>query len=166
MDANKSENRFEIDVMVDGKTLSKFLLRNNYRGMSGLTGILISVAALVGVILFWNNLIIAPKILLFGLIGLFLVVQPITLIIKGQAQLKTEAFKKPFHYEFGEDKMTVTNVVGTVDVEWKNVRKVVADKAALYNYMNAVSAFILPATECDGKFDEIVEFVREKTKDN
>ena len=43
----------ELDVQLDKKTLDRFLLRNNFLRAGGVIGILISLAAIVGLLLFW-----------------------------------------------------------------------------------------------------------------
>ena len=44
----------ELDVQLDKKTLDRFLLRNNFLRAGGVIGILISLAAIVGLLLFWK----------------------------------------------------------------------------------------------------------------
>ena len=60
--------------------------------------------------------------------------------------------------------MTVENIAGSVEVEWENIRKVVITKEAIYLYMSALSAFILPKSQCGGKYNELAVLLKEKRK--
>lgn len=153
----------ELDVKLDKKTLNVFLLRNNFLRAGGVIGILISLAAIAGLIFFWTYFGSAQRILLVFLGLMFTVIQPAGLLLKGWNQLKTGAFREPFHYTFSEKGMAVTNIAGEVEVEWKDIRKAIVTKEAMYLYMNAVSAFILPRAACGDKYVELAKLVRENT---
>lgn len=154
----------EVDIQLDKKTLNRFLIRNNYLRSSGIIGLLLSIAAIAALVLFWEKLVIAQIALLAFLGLMFTVIQPVSLLMKGWNQLKTGAFREPFHYVFSKEKMVVTNVAGTVEVEWNQVRKVVVTKEALYIYMNAVSAFIVSRRECEDNFSQIAKLCKECTE--
>ena len=49
-----NEECIEIDVQLDKKTLNRFLLRNNFLRTGGVIGLIISVAAILGLFAFWN----------------------------------------------------------------------------------------------------------------
>lgn len=154
----------EMDVKLDRRTMNRFLIRNNYMRAGGVAGLLISLAAIVGLVVFWKYLGSAQRILLIFLGLMFTIIQPVSLLLKGWSQLKTGAFREPFHYTFTEEGMTVENMAGVVEVAWKDVRKAVVTKEAMYLYMNAVSAFILPRAECGEHYVELAGLVREHVK--
>lgn len=158
------EERYEIDVQLDKKTLNRFLIRNNFLRAGGVAGLLISIAAILGLIVFWQEFSVAQRVILIFLGAMFTLIQPFTLLLKGWNQLKNGTFRKPFHYIFDEEGMEVKNIAGTAQVEWKRIRKVIVTKEAMYIYMNSVSALIVPAKECDGKYDEIATMVKTKSK--
>ncbi len=159
-----SEECIEIDVQLDKKTLNHFLLRNNFLRTGGVIGLLISAAAIVGLVAFWNYFGAAQRMILLFLALMFTVIQPVTLLMKGWEQLKKGAFREPFHYTFTPEGVEVVNIAGTANVEWEQIRRVVVTKDAMYIYMNAVSALIISREECDGRFTEITKMVREYTK--
>ena len=159
-----SEECIEIDVQLDKKTLNHFLLRNNFLRTGGVIGLLISAAAIVGLVAFWNYFGAAQRMILLFLALMFTVIQPVTLLMKGWEQLKKGAFREPFHYTFTPEGVEVVNIAGTANVEWEQIRSVVVTKDAMYIYMNAVSALIISREECDGRFTEITKMVREYTK--
>ena len=159
-----SEECIEIAVQLDKKTLNHFLLRNNFLRTGGVIGLLISAAAIVGLVAFWNYFGAAQRMILLFLALMFTVIQPVTLLMKGWEQLKKGAFREPFHYTFTPEGVEVVNIAGTANVEWEQIRRVVVTKDAMYIYMNAVSALIISREECDGRFTEITKMVREYTK--
>ncbi len=159
-----NEECIEIDVQLDKKTLNHFLLRNNFLRAGGVIGLLISAAAIVGLVAFWNYFGAAQRMILLFLALMFTVIQPVTLLMKGWEQLKKGAFREPFHYTFTPEGVEVVNIAGTANVEWEQIRRVVVTKDAMYIYMNAVSALIISREECDGRFTEITKMVREYTK--
>lgn len=159
-----NEECIEIDVQLDKKTLNRFLLRNNFLRTGGVIGLLISVAAIAGLVAFWNHFGAAQRVILLFLALMFTVIQPVTLLMKGWEQLKKGAFREPFHYTFTPEGVEVVNIAGTANVEWEQIRRVVVTKDAMYIYMNAVSALIISREECDGRFTEITKMVREYTR--
>ena len=159
-----SDEVLELDVQVDKKTLNRFLIRNNYMRVGGVFGLLISLAAIAGLVVFWDSFPTSQRVILIVLGLMFTVIQPVSLLMKGWNQLKTGAFRKPFHYVFSDTGMTVENIAGSVEVEWQNIRKVVITKEAIYLYMSALSAFILPKSQCGGKYNELAVLLKEKRK--
>lgn len=154
-------NSMEFDVKLDKKTLNRFLIRNNFLRAGGVIGLLISLAAIVGLIAFWKYFGTAQRVILIFLGLMFTVIQPLSLLLKGWTQLKTGAFREAFHYAFSDKGMQVENIAGSVEVEWKNVRKAIVTKEAIYLYMNSVSAFIIPRSECGEKYIELVKLIKE-----
>ncbi len=154
----------ELDVQLDKKTLNHFLIRNNFLRAGGVIGLLISIAAVVGLILFWKYFAVAQRVILIFLGLMFTVIQPVTLLMKGWEQLKKGAFKEPFHYTFSSGGIEVVNIAGTANVEWENIRRVVVTKDAIYIYMNSVSAFIIPRSECGEKYVPVAKMLKEHTK--
>lgn len=127
-------------------------------------GILISLAAIVGLLVFWKYFATSQRVILIFLGLMFTVIQPLTLLMKGRSQLKTGAFREPFHYTFTQTGMSVENMAGTVEVKWSDMRKVIVTKEAMYLYMNAVSAFIIPRQECGDGYVRLAELVGESRK--
>ncbi len=150
----------ELDVLMDKKSMTKFLIRNNFTQAGGFIGLIISIAAIVCLVVFWGKIGQAQKILLVMLGLLFTVIQPLSIWLKGLKQLKTGPFRKPFHYVFSEEGIHVKNTAGEVDVPWEQVEKDIITKDAIYIYMNAVSAFIIPASQCGKNFVPLAALIR------
>lgn len=159
-----SEEVLELDIKVDKKTLNRFLLRNNFLRLGGIIGLFISVAAIVLLIVLWSALSTPQRVVLIFLGLMFTVIQPLSLLMKGWNQLKSGTFREPFHYEFSAAGMKVENMAGAVDVKWSDIRKAVIGKDAIYLYMNALSAFILPRAACGESYAKVAGMVEEYRK--
>jgi len=154
----------EIDVMLDEKSLNRFLIYHNYARVSGVIGVIISVAALVGLIWKWGMWSVDQRIILVLLSLLFTVFQPLMLMGRGRKQLKMEEFQTPFHYVFDEEGVTISQKEQSQKVTWNEIRKIKYGKDAIYVYTSTVSAFVVPQSQCDGKFDELVALMKENKK--
>ncbi len=153
-----------LDVLLENNDMSKFLIRHNYSRFGGVFGVILSLAAIVILIVFWGKLVLVQRCALAVLSLMFTVFQPFSLWSKGRKQLKQECFQTPFHYEFGEDKIVVTQGEYKQDFDWNQIRKVVCAKDAIYVYMTAMSAFILPAAQCQDEFLELASWIRDHAK--
>lgn len=151
----------EMDVKLDTKSMGGFLVYHNYSRASGMFSVLISIAALVGLIWRWDSWILNQKVLLAVLALLFTVIQPLMLIWRGSRQLQSEDFQIPFHYVFSDNGIIISQKEQKQEFQWKDVRKIVYKKEAIYVYMSTVSAFVLPKSQCDGQFDDLVKMMRE-----
>ncbi len=156
--------QIEFDAQLDKKTLNHFLVRNNFLRVGGVFGLLISLAAIVGLIVFWQYFVLTQRLILIFLGLMFTVIQPLTLLVKGWNQLKTGTFREPFHYVFSEKGIEITNIAGSASVEWEMIRRVVTTKEAIYIYMNSVSAFIIPKAACHSEYVELAKLIKEHTK--
>lgn len=159
-----SDEVLKLDIKVDKKTLNRFLLRNNFLRLGGVIGLFISAAAIVILIVLWSALSAPQRVILFFLALMFTVIQPLSLLMKGWNQLKSGTFREPFHYEFSAAGMRVENMAGSVDVKWPDIRKAVVTKDAIYLYMNALSAFILPRAACKESYARLTGMIEEYRK--
>ncbi len=156
--------KIEFDVKLDKKSLSGFLLYHNYVRPAGIFGLLVSVAALVMLILRWDAWVMMQRGILVVLAMLFTVIQPLILVSKGKRQLQMEEFQLPFHYCFSEEGVLIRQEEQEQKFSWKDIRKVVYRKEAIYVYMSTVSAFVLPKSQCDGQFDALQKMMKEQRK--
>ena len=151
----------EFDVNMDAKSLSGFVLYHNYARLSGVIGLIISIAAIVALIVRYNSWTGMQKCILLVLFLLFTVIQPLLLLQKTQAQLKTETFSNPMHYEFEEESFVISQKDSREAFRYEDIRKAVVHKNVMYIYMTAVSAFVIPRSQCE-EFDEIAKKVKRK----
>lgn len=156
-----------LDITLKNKDMSKFLMRHTYSRFGGFFGILISIAAIIILLVFWGKLIVMQRVILAVVSVLFTIIQPLSLWNKGKKQLKQEVFQKPFHYEFKDKDITISQDEYKEVFEWSTIRKFVLTKDAMYVYMTAMSAFIIPEERCGAEsFLELAALMEEKVGRN
>ncbi len=140
--------KISFDIKVTKKELSDFMIYHNYHSMQGIIGVIISLGALVLLILRWDTLEVAQFAILVILALMFTVMTPIILIRKASAQEKrNKSFEKPITYELGEDGFSLIQGEECVDLEWRNVYKIVETGKSLVLYISTVRAFIWPKNQ-------------------
>ena len=144
----------DFELKLDGKTMSRFLLHYNYTKATGLFGILLGIASLAAVFIKWN---------MWNAV-LFLIVQPLTLAKKGRRQMAQEEMQIPLFCHIDEEGISVTQGEASSSCKWSDLRKVVYRKNEMYLFTSAIYATIITRNSCEEKFDELVAFVKEKTK--
>lgn len=152
----------ELDVKLDKKSLYQFLLYHNYMRPSGIIGVLISIAAVVVLCVQWGQWTPSQRVMLVVLALLFTVLQPLMLLSKGRRQLQMEEFQIPFHYVFDENGIVISQKDQRQEFSWEDVRRIKYRKSAIYVYMSTVSAFIIPDSQCQGRFEELIGLMKDK----
>ncbi len=154
----------EADVKLDARSLNRFLIYHNYMRVSGIIGLVLSLAAIVALCLKWGIWTTTQRCLLVVLALLFTVLQPLMLVSKGKKQLAMEEFQIPFHYCFHDGGVTISQKDQSQSFAWEEIRKTVFRRDALYVYMSTVSAFVIPREQCGGRFDELVRLIKDRTR--
>ena len=152
----------QIQVKLDLKSLGRFLIYHYYTQVSGIISVIISAAALAGLILRWSQWPLMQKGILIVLALMFTVLQPVMLVWRGNKQLQSEEFQEPFHYVFDDNGVTISQKRDMQQFTWEDVRKIRYRKDAMYVYMSTVSAFVIPSEQCDGQFEKLVQLSKEK----
>jgi len=141
-------DKITFDIKVTKKELANFLIYHNYHSMQGVIGLIISFGALVLLILRWNSLDLPQFAILVILALMFTVLTPLILIRKAAAQEKrNKTFEKPITYELGEEGFSLIQGEEHVDLEWRNVYKIVDTGRCLVLYISTVRAFIWPKSQ-------------------
>ena len=140
--------RISFDIKVTQKELANFMIYHNYHSMQGILGLIISIGALAILVLRWSVLDVAQFAILILLALMFTVLTPIILVRKASAQAKrNKSFEKPITYELREDGFSLVQGEERVDLEWRNVYKIVDTGKCLVLYISTVRAFIWPKTQ-------------------
>ena len=151
------------DVELTLKELYAFTMRHTYFSIGGIFSLFISFGSLLMLAIRFSARSVGYRVSLL-IIGLLLtVVQPLMLYGKCKKQIRmNENINAPLHYVLKEEGITVTQQDQEASVGWYDIRKTVQAKNGLYLYMSPVRAFIFPASQCNGQFDEIVRVVKEQ----
>ena len=142
----------DFELKLDGKTMSRFLLHYNYTKATGLFGILLGIASLAAVFIKWNMWNANQRVVW------------IVIAKKGRRQMAQEEMQIPLFCHIDEEGISVTQGEASSSCKWSDLRKVVYRKNEMYLFTSAIYATIITRNSCEEKFDELVAFVKEKTK--
>lgn len=155
---------FDFELKIGPKDMSRFLLRYNYTKMAGLLGILLGVAAIIGLALRFEMWSDSQRMMLIAVALLFLVFQPIVLVRKAKAQWNQTKDQEPLMCHMDEQHILVRQGEAESSCDWKNVRKIVFGKGVVYVFTTAIHATIITEKSCEEQFEELVAFLKEKRK--
>lgn len=150
---------FEFELKLDVKDMRKFLLRYNYTKPTGIFYALLGFVAAVLCVGGWNRWNANQKIAWIAIAVLLLVVQPLGLIYKAGKQMKQERMQTPTKIHIDKEGITAIKEE-SAHCAWKDVRKIVCYRDAIYLFTTAVSATIITRKSCEERFDELVGFVK------
>lgn len=159
------DNEIQLNIELTASDLYRFSMRHTYLSTSGAFGVVISLGSWVICWLQFDKLDNMARLALAIIGCLFTIVQPIMLYFKAKAQMiKNKNIKDSLHYILGQEEITVAQGDQEGSVRWQEVRRKVQTKKAVYLYMSPVRAFIFPADQCDGKFDQVCELIDDRMK--
>lgn len=150
---------FDFELKLDGKAMSKFMLRYNYTRMSGIVNLILGVAAAVVCVWRWSEWTANQRVAWIAIAVLLLVVQPLMLIHKARKQMSQESMKTPTMVHVDEEGITISQNEST-HCGWNEVRKIKCYKDAIYVFTSAVRATVLTRVSCEEQFDELTAFVK------
>lgn len=157
------------DVKLKTKDLFDYTMRHTYLSVSGVFSLLISFGSLVVCLVKFRDFQISTIGVLLFIALLFPVIQPALLYMKCRKQVKkSKDINEKLTYHITDELITVSQEENKAEIHWYEIRKAVYLKKAIYLYMSPVRAFIFPADQCGGKFDELAGLCRqsiEKYKD-
>ena len=138
------------------------MFRHTYTSFSGWFGVLLSVIALAMLIIGWRQYDIIHIAALGVLALLFTVVQPFQIVLRAKNQIKRQdMFHDTLIYNLCDEGILVRQGEQYVNVDWKDISKVVYTKKAMFVYTSPVRAFILPYDQI-GDIEEFKKIIREK----
>lgn len=160
------EDRIEFDSVVTEKALINFKMYHNLHTISGISGYLFAVIALVLCVMGIATRISVQYILMMGIFGVFFLAYPILSIRYGsRKQMKSvDAFKSPMHYSAGDDKIIVSQSGVTEELEWNRIYKVRFTGSNLILYLSSTRANILTLDSMGDAVVPFVELCKEKLK--
>lgn len=151
----------KFEIHISKKDLSDFMIYHNYHSLQGWIGLLISLAALVLLIVRFNDLDTAKLALLIFLVLAFTVLTPLLLMNKARAQEKRNtSFHKPIQYELSDAGFALSQGEEHVDIEWRNVYKVVGTRRLVIVYISNVRAFIWPREQLGGQYEAVTGMLK------
>lgn len=140
--------------------LYSYVINTNYRSVSGIMGILISVISIVLLIIYWDGLRAGSKAMLL-LVGLvFTVINPLMLAFKTFRQLKlSPSYKKPLEYTFGDEGIYITQGDLSENLTWDKIYRILLTNQMLAIYTGRMHAFVIPVAELGEDKSKIITSV-------
>ena len=153
-------------VNMNFPALYSYVINTNYRNAMGVFSIILSIASLIILVVFWDKLATGHRIL-FGSIGLiFTVINPISLAFKAYKQFKlSPSYKKPLVYTFGDTGITVAQGDISQEITWDMIYRVMLTSKMIAIYTGRMHAFVIPLSELGEEKSKIITAVVQFTAD-
>lgn len=150
----------KITVWMKVSNMYDFLLRYNYKGLTGMIGPVFSILAFVALCLSYTVLTRGQITLLIIASLLFTVINPLLILLKAIKQLKCNpSFREPFEYTLDKEKVIVKQKEETLPILWKDVQEVVETRVNIIVYLSKVRAFVLPKEDIGDRLLEVRELI-------
>lgn len=128
--------------------LYSYIINTNYRCLSGVLGLIISVLAFVMLIAFWGRLTYTYRVMLILVVLAFPVVNPCMLAFKAFRQFKlSPSYKKPLTYTFSDEGILVEQGEQSQMIKWDKICRLMLTKRMLAIYTGRMNAFVIPVSE-------------------
>lgn len=138
----KKEMKFE--VRLTAKELWQFSMYHANAGFTGGFNLIFTAAAAFLLVFRWGSLTPAYRLLLFGCLLIFTVLQPLLLYGKVRKQAKTPAISQPMYLTFGREGLQVEQNGQTADFTWEQMGRMDKKPSLVILYMDRVHAYLLP----------------------
>ncbi len=152
------EMRFE--VKLTAKELWQFSMYHANAGATGLFNLIFTAAALFLLVVRWGTLTAAYRLLLFGCVLIFTVLQPLLLYGKVRRQAKTPAMAEPMYLTFKEDGLKVEQHGQEAVFAWNQMGRMDKKPAMVVLYMDRVHAYLLPRKILGEQEEAFLEMVK------
>lgn len=147
-------------VKMTYKALLNYILHTHYRSFAGISGLFLSIAALVILVLGWGQLTASRKGVLIFVACAFIIINPLMLAFKALQQLKlSPSYKKPLDYTFSDKGITVSQGEVSNDIPWENICKILMTKEIFAIYTSRINAFVIPISELGDEKAKIIASV-------
>ena len=157
--------RLEFDITLTAKDMFRFNLYQTYTGASGWISVIAAVVCFAAAGTKYSERGASYTVLGILLGALILFYMPVTLYLRSKQRIAaSEVLKNSLHYCVDGEGISVTQGEASSSCKWSDLRKVVYRKNEMYLFTSAIYATIITRNSCEEKFDELVAFVKEKTK--
>lgn len=140
--------------------LYSYIMNTYYRSVSGFLGVFLSVAAIVVMVIGWEQLAGHQRAIFIVVALSFTVINPLMLAFKAFKQLKlSPSYRKPLEYTFKDDGITVSQGELRQDIKWSNICRILMTGNMLAIYTTRYNAFVIPLSELGGDRGKIITSV-------
>ncbi len=147
-------------VKMTYKALLNYIMNTHYRSFAGISGLLLSIAAIVILVLGWGQLSTSRKGVLILVGCAFTVINPLMLAFKALQQLKlSPSYRKPLDYTFSDKGITVRQGDLSNDIPWESICRIMMTKHIFAIYTSRINAFVIPISELGEEKGKIIASV-------
>lgn len=152
----------DLEFKVDMKTkyMYIFQLRHSYLCISGVIGILVSVAMIVLLCMNYDTNTDAQNVILVIGAALFTIIHPWNLFSRSVKMVKlTPVFQKPLNYKFDNEGITISQSDDSALLPWKDVTSVIETSSTIYIYTSPKNGYIMPKEQYADKVNQVKELI-------
>ena len=153
-----------LDIKLDAKDLFKFNMMQAYRGMQGALSIILPILVFAYAGTTYGEVSMGSTLVYIGLGIMFLVYVPVSLWLRVNKVVKDEnnALSKTLHFEFAEEKISVSVGEESVEFQWENIFQMKTSGDLLLVYTNRINAYILPLPQVGEKYEVLSQLAHSK----
>lgn len=150
----------EVSVQVEVMDLFFFMFQHTYRSISGICGVLFSVAAFFVLLWTWGTVSTSYMVLLAVCSVLFTVINPIMLFVKAAKQAALNpSVKTPTVYFFGEKEFVMKQGKEEASAQYSSLYRIRNTKRYIYLYGTANRANIISKKQLGIQAQRVTELV-------
>lgn len=143
----------EFDVKMTPMAMYDYLLHHTYSGMSGIIGTVVGVFLIMA--------FIKTQYFIYLIAGVVIILYlPVTLFTRANKQVQmTPAFKKPLHYKFTDEGISVSQDDAEEKQAWDTCVKAVSTRSNIILYTSRTTASIFPKKDLGEKKDALIAMI-------
>lgn len=159
----KDYDGIKFSVKVHEKDMVDFVMHHSYSSISGWIGVVLSVAAIIYLIVGFNQFdnLVRGALIVIGL--LFTVINPIMLYFKAKKQVRVnKMFENPVDYILNEKYLVIEQNQEQLAMPWENLYIVKETGRSLIVYVTRMRAFIWSKEQLGSLQEEIKSTLLDK----
>lgn len=140
-----NEKEITFSVQMTPGEIFKFTMYHSYHKLSGIIGVLLSLAAIVILLCSFGELNDRDRTVLIIVAIWFTILEPLTLLSRARGQVKrNKTYQQPLNYKLDDSGITVSQNDAQQTIGWDNLIKIVETKTQFLVYSSRVHAFVFP----------------------
>lgn len=153
----------EFKIKLSVRDLYYFMMNHYYTRLSGIFGVVLSIAAAVILILRFSSLDSTGKMLLVVIALLFTVINPVMMWTKAAAQITSnKSLGGELTYILDEQNITIQLGEDKAGIPWEKVTKVKDNGRELVVYVTSARGYIWPKRQIQGQYEQIIAVLKKQ----
>ena len=161
------ERNLSFSVKITEEDLYRFNLYHAYKGSQGILSVVLFVLLIFVWILRFYSLSLAYRLLYPFIAVIFLLYIPYSLKLRVKNQMQQDVFRYPLNYALKEDGIAISSPASEEPamLPWEYIYKVSTWKGYLLIYSNRVNAYIIPISDVQDKYADIIAVIKSHVED-